>query len=253
LVPAVPPERADVLAEVRRTGVCVTPLSVLGIPCADEMTAAARGLLDALPWATDSEDSSRPPLADVLESSALWNWGLQHEVLDMVEAYLELPARYHGADVRIERATARSVGVRQWHRDIEDHRMFKIIVWLEDVDPDGGPFEYVPREETARIGAALRYVTGFVSDEDLERQVPRSQWRNAAGPAGTAVLADTRSVFHRAMPPQSRDRYSVTFSFTSSNQVATRPVAPITSAQRERVRRDLDARQLACLARSYAR
>jgi hypothetical protein len=252
-VPEVPRERADVLAEVRRTGVCVTPLAELELPGVDEMIDSARRLLHTLPWTTTDEDTSGPPLADVLGTSAVWRWGLQHEVLDMVEAYLELPARYHGTDVRIERATGRSVGARQWHRDIEDHRMFKIIIWLEDVDADGGPFEYIPRQETPTVTTALRYVTGFVSDEDLESQVPRSQWRNAAGPAGTAVVADTRAVFHRATPPRSRDRYSATFSFTSRKQVATRPVAPVPGAERERARRGLDARQVACLAPAQAR
>ncbi|MGY1727473.1 hypothetical protein ACI79J_10930 [Geodermatophilus sp. SYSU D01062] len=198
-------------------------------------------------------DSSRPPLDEVLAESGVWQWGLQHELLDLVECHLGLPARYYGADLRREDATARTIGVRQWHRDQEDHRMFKILVWLNDVDLGGGPFEYVSRRHTARLVRDLRYVTGFVDDDAMRGQVPESEWRQATGPTWTAVVADTRAVFHRAMPPRQRDRYSVTFSYTSRTPMTTLPVPPVTARQRELATDGLDDRRRACLPRAFTR
>ncbi|MGY1831498.1 hypothetical protein ACI8AA_13885 [Geodermatophilus sp. SYSU D01180] len=198
-------------------------------------------------------DNSRPPLDEVLAANGVWQWGLSPELLDLVECHLGLPARYYGADLRREDATARAIGVRQWHRDQEDHRMFKILVWLNDVDLDGGPFEYVSRRHTDRLARELGYVTGFVTDDSLRERVPESEWRQATGPTWTAVVADTRAVFHRAMPPRARDRYSVTFSYTSRTPMTTLPVPPVTQRQRELATRGLDDRQRACLPRAFTR
>ena len=171
----------------------------------------------------------------------------------MVENYLGLPARYAGAGVRCERATGEAVGVRQWHRDVEDHRMLKLLVWLNDVDDEGGPFEYVDRAHTPALTRSLRYVSGYVGDEALERHLPRSEWRRATGPTWTCVVADPRSVFHRAMPPIRRDRLSLTFSFTSRTPLRALPSPAVGPREREWGTRGLTARQLACLPRGYTR
>lgn len=171
----------------------------------------------------------------------------------MVENYLGLPARYLGADLRCERATGEAIGVRQWHRDIEDYRMLKLLVWLNDVDDQGGPFEFIDRTRTAELTRSLRYVSGYVNDEAVDRLVPSSEWRRAIGPMWTCVVADPRNVFHRAMPPTRDDRYSLTFSFTSRSPRRTLPVLAVTRRERELATQGLDHRQLACLPRRYAR
>ncbi|MGY1694477.1 MULTISPECIES: hypothetical protein [unclassified Geodermatophilus] len=253
-VPVLADGRADVLTALREEGVCVTTLDRLGLPGTAQLRAGLESLTaDTARHAVPGADTSRPPLDDVLATPGVWQWGLERELLDLAEAHLGLPVRYYGADVRCEHATARPVGVRQWHRDVEDHRMFKILVWLNDVDLDGGPFEYVSRRHTERLTRELRYVTGFVSDDGMRRHVPEEEWRQATGPTWTAVVADTRSVFHRAMPPVRRDRCSVTFTYTSRTPMTTLPVPRVTERQRELASRGLDERQLACLPRAFTR
>jgi hypothetical protein len=251
-LPSLSGERAALVARLREDGVCVTSLTALALPGTGELQAGLLSLRESLAARPRSgDDTMRPPLAEILAESRVWQWGLNGELLDLVEAYLGLPARYYGADLRVERATARAVGVRQWHRDVEDHRMFKILVWLNDVDLDGGPFEYVSRRYTPQLTSDLGYVTGFVDDAALERVVPREEWRQGTGPQWTAVLSDTRAVFHRAMPPVARDRYSVTFSFTSRTPITTLPAPRLPLEQRDLARRGLDDRQLACLPKAF--
>ncbi|MGX5653835.1 hypothetical protein ACWKWC_03595 [Geodermatophilus nigrescens] len=253
-LPQMPPERAAVVSTLRDDGVCVTSLDRLAVTGTARLQVGLAALAERLAGRPRTgPDSSRPSLDEVLAEPGVWQWGLQHELLDLVEAHLGLPVRYHGADLRREDATARTIGVRQWHRDQEDHRMFKVLVWLNDVDLDGGPFEYVSRRHTDRLVRSLRYVTGFVSDEAMRAQVPESQWRQATGPRWTAVVADTRAVFHRAMPPRREDRYSVTFSYTSRTPMTTLPVPPATPRQRELATSGLDDRQRACLPRTFLR
>jgi hypothetical protein len=250
-VPHIDAGRARLLAAVRDEGAVVTSLDELAFGQIGQLKAGLGRLKESLAGRPAAGDTVRPPLGEILGESDVWQWGLGEDVLDMAEAYLGLPARYYGADLRLERATGRTVGVRQWHRDVEDHRMFKILVWLNDVDVDGGPFEYVPRAHTDALSREFRYVSGFISDEDMQRHVPRTDWRQATGPTWTAVVSDTRSLFHRAMPPRLHDRYSVTFSFTSRRPVTTLPAPRLSPEHRDLARSGLNDRQLACLPRTF--
>jgi hypothetical protein len=253
-LPVLPPEREAVLEGVRTRGASVTSLDALDFPGTDQMKAGAQALKDELAQRHSTNTSTvRPPREWVLARPAIWQWGLNEQVLDMVESYIGLPARYDGASVRCERATGEAFGVRQWHRDIEDRRMLKLLVWLNDVDDDGGPFEYVDRARTPDLTRSLRYISGYVSDEAIRRQVPESEWRRGTGPMWTSVIADPRNVFHRAMPPVRRDRYSLTFSYTSRSPVRTMSSPALSRQEREWATRGLNARQLACLPRAYTK
>jgi hypothetical protein len=253
LVPTLTSEREGLVATLREEGACVSSLDELALPGTEKLKAGLVSLKAALDQRPrTAQDTLRPPLSEVLADARVWQWGLNEALLDVVESYLGLPARYYGADLRLEQATARAVGVRQWHRDVEDHRMFKMLVWLNDVDLDGGPFEYVSRRHTPRLASELGYVSGFVDDEDLERLVPRAEWRQATGPMWTAVLGDTRALFHRAKPPVAQDRYSVTFSYTSRTPTTTLPAPRVSPEQRDLARHGLSDRQLACLPKAFA-
>jgi hypothetical protein len=252
-IPRLSAERGHLVDAVRRDGACLSSLDELAFPGTAQLKDGLGRLTASLASrAAGGGDTTRPPLDAILAESCVWQWGLNEDLLDMAEAYLGLPARYYGADLRLERATGRAAGVRQWHRDVEDHRMFKILLWLNDVETDGGPFEYVFRTHTPELARQFRYVSGFISDEDMERLIPRTEWQQATGPVWTAVLSDTRALFHRAKPPVARDRYSVTFSFTSRTPITTLPAARVSPEQRDLARQGLNDRQLACLPRSFA-
>ena len=253
-LPSLPLADRHLVDDLRVHGVQVSSLDAIDAPGTAPLRAELESLVgDLAGRAAEGRHTLRPPLEQVLEASAVWQWGLSDRLLDVAETYLGLPARYYGADLRRETATGQAVGVRQWHRDVEDRRMLKILVWLNDVDAEGGPFQFVDRTHTGRLTDELRYVSGFVEDGRFAAHVPRDQWRSATGPTWTAVVADTRSVFHRATPPVARDRYSVTFSYTSRAPLTTLPVPPVTPRQRDLAARGLRDRQLACLPRAFTR
>ena len=254
LLPSPPVGDREIVEALRTNGVRVTSLDAIDAPGTPLLQAELERLVGELAdLHAEGQHTLRLPLERVLESSAVWQWGLSDRLLDLAESYLGLPARYYGADLRREVGTGQAVGVRQWHRDVEDRRMLKILVWLNDVDADGGPTQYVDRTHTDRLTDELRYVSGFVDDDRLAALVPRDEWRSAIGPTWTAVVADTRSVFHRATPPVARDRYSVTFSYTSRAPLTTLPVPPMTARQRSLAVQGLGERQLASLPRVFTR
>ena len=56
---------------------------------------------------------------------------------------------------------------------------------------------------------------GKARDAELERIVPPSNWVTCVGPRLTANVCDTARCLHRASPPLTTDRYSITFSYVS--------------------------------------
>ena len=83
------------------------------------------------------------------------------------------------------------------------------------------------REQTIASAKKLNYGSGFVADDAMARVLPRSEWIEATAPAYSGAFADTCRVFHRAQAPRKIDRYSVTYSWTSTTPVKTYPTMPI--------------------------
>lgn len=247
-IPALNEADQQLVDRLDQDGALVTSLNELALPGTDELKARLAEIASSLEarssdgpgtfWATNDE------LAD---DAILWRWGMSERLLDIAENHLGLPARYYGGEVRCEVADTGTHTVRQWHRDVEDDRIFKVLVWLNDVDEDGGPFEFVACSRTEAATSELTYVSGFVGDDDLERAVPRSEWQAAVGDAWTAVIADTSSVFHRAKPPTARNRYSATFTYSTWYPRKLYPKVPFSDAQTARIRDGLSQRQRACL------
>ena len=61
-------------------------------------------------------------------------------------------------------------------------------------------------------------------------------------------MADTCKVFHRAQPPRTSDRYSITYSWTSTTAVKSYPTMPLSEEAQAYIRAHTDPRQKACVA-----
>ena len=249
--PLLPPLEAPQRAQVRllqEHGFFGAPWGHLGLPGTEDLHGLllqlAGVLADRSPRGSHSVLLGRD---ETLEDIRLWQWGLRPEVLDLVENHLGVPVRYFGPLVHREVADGRVVDTRQWHRDIEDLRMLKILVYLDDVEEDGGPFTYAPRRTSEAAARELRYVGGFVGDDRFSEVVPPSIWRTVTGPRWTAAVPDTARIFHRAAPPVARDRYSVTFTWMTRRPLATIPSAAWRPDQVRRCVAGLDARQRSAL------
>ncbi len=238
----------QLLNDVTVTGVAITSLDTIGLSDVEPLKASLGRLAAGLEAQPSTDQSTlRSSRAELLDEMEVWRWGLREDVLDLVEGYLGLPARYFGPEVRRELADGRQDAARGWHRDIEDHRVFKVLVWIDDVGPMDGAFEWVPRDLTGATTQALRYIAGYRTEREMAQVVAPSQWQRAEGPRWTAVLADTRSVFHRAGEPRNKDRYSVTFTYTSRWPLKTIPERPFSPDEAAKIRSGLNARQLATL------
>jgi len=103
-----------------------------------------------------------------------------------------------------------------WHRDAF-LRQFKAILYLSDVGPENGPFQFV--KDSHRPGqvlrdiwkGGLRYMQYRLSEPEVDRIIEGSPERISTytAKAGTLILVDTSSI-HRGMPIQAGTRYALT-------------------------------------------
>jgi hypothetical protein len=219
-MPALAAPESGIVAEMRERGVAVRDID----PPADVLACADR-LTDVLRHRRTGEPCAKATPAELAVDPTLFLFGLTPNMLDVAECHLGLPARYLGLEVKRELIDSADGGkhetVRRWHLDHEDRRMFKVIVYLSDVDDTAGPFGYVERSNTERIRLLAKHHHDAVSDDDMSTVVPREDWQRATGPRLTAVYADTGQVFHRVFPPTATERYSVTFAYSSRSPYYT--------------------------------
>ncbi len=247
-LPPLDPKDLATVEELRKVGASITAVESLGFPGTTEMLAACAVLARELRGKPlDGSNAPRLPIHRLMDFPNVYMWGLDERLLNLIENYVGLPIRYHGADLRREVADGKTNDVRQWHVDAEDRRMFKIIIYLNDVQAGGGPFQYLPRAETQEAVRRLRYGSGFVSDEAMGWTVPRSRWVECLGSSHTAIVADTCKIFHRAQPPRKADRLSITFSWTSTTAVKTYPSMPLSDEAWAYIQAHTGERQRACL------
>ena len=167
-LPWITKNRFDLVAELRDRGIAIRDAANM-IPVGT-LNSADR-FVDSLRAITIQKPTLGVLADDLAADPLVYKWGLTDENLDLAEFYIGLPVRYLGVGVKRESADGVAAGVRQWHRDIEDRRMLKIIVYLSDVEDGCGPFEYVDRNASDHAAQQLDYSSGFVSDTALARVV----------------------------------------------------------------------------------
>ena len=241
-LPPLAPDRSDIAAELRRACVArrgsTTMFPGVVLEAADRLVADLRR-------STSPERTVRVSPGDLAVDPTLFLWGLTEQNLDLAENHIGLPVHYLGVEVKRERADGRAEDVRQWHMDIEDRRMLKMIVYLSDVDDGCGPFEYIDPTRSAQAARMLRYSSGFVSDAVMDRVVPHVNWLRAFGPRLSTIFVDSSRVFHRVLAPTATDRYSMTFSYSSSTSYQVFPEFMLSAKAVRRLSHQLTPRQQA--------
>lgn len=233
---------------MREEGAFVTSLQTLAIPSTSLVIASWEKLLpELLAFSSNGKYAISLPYFKLMKSPEIFLWGLQERLLNIIENYIGFPVLYHGANFRREIANGKLIDVRQWHTDVEDHRMVKVIVYLKDVNLNGGPFEYISKSLTSSLRQTLQYNSGFVSDEVIKTLVPTSDWKPCTGRSGTVIFSDTRNVFHRAKPPVEADRFSITFSYTSRRPITIFNKVTLSRDELLRISSRLSKRQSQCI------
>jgi len=177
----------------------------------------------------------------------LYRLGLASAILDLAEDCLGLDCLYLGATLKRECADGLVAGTRQWHLDVEDEKLFRILVYLAPVGADSGPFEFFPRGASQAIKAELHYHSGYVEDARMIAATKAGIPHRCVGAAGDAVIFDGAGVFHRGRAPLIEDRYLVTFAYCSRRPLELRPSAHLPAPLHKRFVSTLSDRQRAAV------
>jgi hypothetical protein len=247
-LPEIAPVDSILVDSLRQEGAVVTSLEALEIPSTSLLLTSVEKLLpELLAFSSNGKHAISLPLCKLMEYPEIFLWGLEERLLNLIENYIGLPVLYHGADFRREIANEKLTDVRQWHIDVEDYRMVKILIYLNDVSLNGGPFEYISKHLTSLLCQTLQYSSGFVSDEVIKTVVPTSNWKSCTGSSGTVTFSDTCNVFHRAKPPVEADRFSITFSYTSRRPITNYSKEPLFKDEMLKISSRLSSRQKDCI------
>jgi hypothetical protein len=199
-------------------GVFITSLEELSIPSTPETLSAAKNLMPKIPrvvYGDENEFVIHATSEQIMEYPEIFLWGLEERLLNIAENYFGLPVAYHGAYFRRDLVKKVERKSRLWHMDTEDRKLFKVIIYLNDINDDGGPFQYIPKQITDSVVHSLGYKSGYIKDKSIQRFVSASKYKSCIGGSGTVVMAGTASVFHRGKLPVADDRLTIFFDYTS--------------------------------------
>lgn len=186
---------------------------------------------------------------DITPDNPVLRFALSPAVLDAADAYFGGRFRYDSVQVLYSFPTPGGLRESQmWHRDYGDNKSFHCVAYVNDVlQPEDGPFVFVDRHDTQRIGKSA--FIRRISDDRFREELGEGELRSFYGRAGESVFVDPAACYHygsRCVNP--RTAIFVTFN-------TDRPYVPAVSTLRNNrdrllaaaraIRPDLDAAYLA--------
>jgi hypothetical protein len=206
-------DNVSLLQRIQQDGIVVTHLDDLNLD--RTVLSTAQDLMPQLAARSSYAGELRHIASNRQLPASLFLWGLQSLLLNLIESYLQLPVAYHGLYLRRDLRGPMENMSRSWQMDRKDHRMFEVILYLNNVDRTTGPFQYLTSEDSRRVCQGLNYRQGVLRADDVESIVGMEQWCSCLGRAGTLVLVDRARVIHRDVSPTMGDRYTLAFEYTS--------------------------------------
>ena len=219
----IPMEGLDlaIINDLRQNGVFMTTLSELNIPNSERMYCACQDIKSnyqkkSREGCFEASYLVQATAEELIGKPEIFHWGLSERLLRLAETYLEMPVGYDGLNLFYTPADGREVAARRWHRDVEDRRMMKVSVLLNDVDEYGGPLQILRQKFAGSDkieGANYPVLTNKQLEQRLGRPLIDDDITTCTGPEGTVIFSDVASHYHRGKPATRRDRCAVFFNY----------------------------------------
>ncbi|MFM2311613.1 MAG: hypothetical protein RLZZ04_889 [Cyanobacteriota bacterium] len=209
----------DIDFQLENQGICVTHLDNLDIDSSKQLLQSCLNIMPSLKAQKLVNPTQYLLIAEsqkIIKYPEIFTWGLEQKLIATISKYLKLPVAYHGAYLRRDIANNTVNRSRLWHLDKEDRRMVKVIIYLKDVNQNNGAFQYIPKRFTSYLIRTLRYNHEYLPSEKVECFLASSEWIACEGTTGTVIFVDTANLFHRGLVPQTSDRWSIFFDYTSA-------------------------------------
>ena len=141
-------------------------------------------------------------LGDIVHCPHILALANDSRLLELAESYIGCKPTISQLGVRWSfPVPGRRSDLQTFHRDSEDWRYFKVIVYLTDVGPGDGPHVYVRGTHRTRAPMRLRLQT----DDEVCQQYGEERLIVAIGQRGFGFAVDTAGV-HKGAPPTAQPR-----------------------------------------------
>ncbi|MEO3705823.1 phytanoyl-CoA dioxygenase [Trichormus azollae] len=209
---------------LKREGIYITSLENLELPSTAQMLELANSYTAMMKSPRNIQSGYKlPQIYTVTDLPEFFTWGIEERLQNIVENYIGLPIAFHGVHMRKDFPNEQQLQTLLWHKDGEDRRMIKVIVYLHNVTQKHGAFEYIPLPSNFldwynyyRINYAL-WKSNFlgINDQQMINFIPRSAWKYCPGKAGTVIFVDPSNVLHHSTV-RSEARSTLFFIYTSN-------------------------------------
>jgi hypothetical protein len=145
---------------------------------------------------------------------------LDPRVLDLANTYLGMWSKLEYVDLWYTPPTeeADRQSSQRWHRDFNDRLLLKAFLYLNDVDEQAGPFEYIPRSfPGGELGDQWPWYPGYDGyppDEEFGRRMEGKRVETFTAPRGTLIFCNTCG-FHRGGFATGKPRVLATWTYAS--------------------------------------
>jgi hypothetical protein len=159
---------------------------------------------------------------DITPEDPICRLAFSRELLEPADAYFGGRAVMNSIQLMYSWPTEGALRESQfWHRDFNDSRSLHYIAYLDDVlDAAAGPFVYVDRTDSGRIGR--RPFIRRIDDTKFARELGGGTIRSFYGQAGEAIIVDPAACYHYGSRCR-RPRFALFVTFSSD-----RPYTPTT-------------------------
>ncbi|MGE3803557.1 MAG: hypothetical protein AB7K24_02670 [Gemmataceae bacterium] len=167
---------------------------------------------------------------DIHHYPSLLNFALSAEVLATVANYLQtVPVlsktrppgiRFMESNQNLDPEPPRPFGESQlYHLDLHDMPLVYVIVLIEDVTFECGPWTFLPASASRRARKQLGYQKRGnpyrITDEEMYRVVERNEAIEFSYPKGTVLFIDSSRCFHFGSRNSVKPRYQLMYGYTS--------------------------------------
>ncbi|AKG23276.1 phytanoyl-CoA dioxygenase (PhyH) [Calothrix sp. 336/3] len=214
----------QIVETLKRDGVYVTTLSELGIDSTTTLMHFAEKYLSQMAAVRNQALSHKlPQIYTMTDIPEFYDWGREDRILSIIENYMSLPVAYHGVHLRKDFPNAEQFDTLLWHKDAEDRKLIKIMIYLDDVDLEHGPFECIPGSVTPLYSRRYHQIyqqlakSGHlgITDAEVEAAIPKTLWKTCTGVKGTVIFVDTKKCLHHGCL-RTQERPTLHFVYTTN-------------------------------------
>lgn len=149
----------------------------------------------------------------VLSNPEVRGFALSDELISLVSHYFDEVPVISRIDLWWSPPNESMAESQLYHYDGEDKSQLKVILLVNDVDADTGPFTFVDAVGSAKVGATRRH-SERLDDEAVESIAGKSAVTSLMGPAGSVGIVDTSRCLHYGSRGNSKERLLMMIQFT---------------------------------------